>query len=1260
MAAASSAIDDFRRELGEYNTLHVGFPDQYSKFIEDIGDIEKESVTATNLPRDTISRVVEKIAKYEELRQKLKDVVSPRIQNVLQHIQDNNSNLARLKLEIETAITSAQLAAEKKADDEAKTAAAEKAALDKARAIIDKEIAHLRQFKTDLRQQFEKTLSDKNLEVTRLNKEITSKNAEIKSKLVSDPNISDETRAIVKGITDDISIFIVANDFTPISADINTRGLETLAKFDAIIENLQQVKDGTDIDAMTDAVTPVKRAIVAPSMELDKIIKEEPDEFIKKLQAKRDDVLSNAEKKVTAAIQRDSDIADMLREATELIKSVEVPKDPKYPKDPKSKNLFRVKLADAQDVVEKNNPEQNKSSNILLGSLLGNSKSSLELFGRQVKEMTEKFEKIKTDAGKLGIAVSTKQSELKNTIDVLNRLYQDEKAKYKSLHDKFEANILNGFASQERLSPANSVSSTSSVSQSVSPSPSSIPSPIKGNPLAIIPAPPLSLKRPDSRSSFTGAAAGQVKDAWNSSLRSLSPPPRLQQSTESTSPDRQSTALVGPRQHLIFIPRSQKGTPSDAYLVEIPTDDGGLSSPKSIDWAGAGGKRKHLQRGGAPPPVFLPAKSEIRIVNVYNPGLADLISGLTSPNKLLHDTSEENPDHPTIAKIRTGIPIVDQNEKEGIYRQIRQFLITKESRSPLDIGRKAVYKVNILDLLRLLDKQLGKGGQYRVMYQELWTFMEYKFGTFGVLKSLFEATFNRPNSPRSSSSPPPLDFEAVFKAHDIKKIVGWNSKPKPPKNELFDKLFDMFSIKCKNGFKSTFLSNDDPSSQKNLGSKQQFYYRFRLNWIILLAFHSEYTGHSRLDDVGELIRNMHDAFLGWMRREKDTFNRMFFPDDSNSVNSRVTYSTRVETIINDTIRNAPSLSDTVATIKKKICELQDNTAEVTVIDPDVGEEEDPDYRPSDDDDDDDDGSEPLDSGETSPRSTLSSAGDLSTSARFRNVSSLRPRPPSIPQLNIPRPSSSTVLLDLGEQPRVTSKFIKEARDKVGILTLPDVIEDLDPRVPFRSGERKPPVSNAFLLDSARAAEADAAAPVTSRTFPGEFRSISQSRSIIPAEPELWAEKVPERRPVPPGAQKGEHIRQEKSRPHSASSSGNNTSTNSVQGSDQGSVQGSDQGSDRDPGWFTYRRNKVYPSPIVGATNPAWKESNREHRTLPLTHKIKKTQVAPALSEGRFGGSHKKRTRKHKKQISRHPTRRRRIAKPTQSEGHKYTRKRSRT
>jgi hypothetical protein len=44
----------------------------------------------------------------------------------------------------------------------------------------------------------------------------------------------------------------------------------------------------------------------------------------------------------------------------------------------------------------------------------------------------------------------------------------------------------------------------------------------------------------------------------------------------------------------------------------------------------------------------------------------------------------------------------------------------------------------------------------------------------------------------------------------------------------------------------------------------------------------------------------------------------------------------------------------------------------------------------------------------------------------------------------------------------------------------------------------------------------------------------------------------------------------------------------------------------------------------------------------------------------MGGSHKKRTRKHKKHISRHPTRRRRIAKPTQSEGHKYTRKRSRT
>jgi hypothetical protein len=1253
MAAASSAIGEFRRELDVCRGLHNEFPPKSSTFKDHIARIEEEIVAVRpNYPIDTIETTVQKIKDCTNLTQKLKDDVSPEIQRVLQSIKENNSKLEQLKLEIETAIEQAKIAAAAKAEDEAKTEAAEKEALNNARYAIDIEIANLTQFKTNRQQQFEKTLYEKNLEVTGLNQKITGKNDEITSKIAGKDYISDETRAIVKDITDDISS-IVANDFGRISADINTRGLEPLAKFDAIIENLQLVRNGTDIAAMTDAVSGINGAIVSPSLELDTILKE-PDTFIKKLQAKSDEVLSKAEP-VTVAIQRDRVIAEMIQEANTL-------------NNPEAQK-FKDKLKKAAEV---NDTETKKANNILLGSLLEHAKGPLSRFEQPVLAFTDKFKELNEEWSKSGIAESMKQSELKNTIDVLNRLYQDEKAKYNSLHDKFEANNLKLSASQERPSSANSMSSTSSVSPTGSVSPSSIPSPIQDNPLALIPAPPLSLKRSGYQRSDTRGAAGPVKDAWNtSSLRSLSPPPRLQQSTES--PDRQSTALVGPRQHLIFIPRNQKGTPSEAYLVELPADDGSLS-PRSIGESSdrGGGKRKHLQRGGAPPPERLPSNSEIRIVNAYNPGMADLITGLTPPNVLLKDSSDPKSDHQTIAKIRTGIPIVDQTEKTRIYGQIRRFLITKESRNPLDIGRKAVYKVNVLDLLRLLDKQLGIGGQYRVMYQELWTFMEYKFGTFSVLESLFKTTINRPSSPRLSSTPQPT-IAPVFNPHDIKKIVGWNSKPQIH-NELFNELFDMFSIKCKNGIKSTFLSNDNPTSQTNLGSKPKFYYRFRLNWIILLAFHSLYIGSSKPENVGILIHNMHDAFLGWMSRDKDTFKRTFFPEDRNSVTSRDTYSTKVKTIINDTIQNAPSLSNTVATIRNKICELQDNTDEVTVIDPDVGEDEDPDYVPSSDDDDDALSDDALsDDGRTSSRGSLSSAGlsykdvvtggpttrngrqplrqGLAVSAGVKDI--LSSSPPIVPRLNLPRPNA---LLDLGKKERLTPEFINAARSTVGIIQLPVPKVDDDPSILFRAGDRTPTVTNQFL-DSSRAAADAAAAPVTSRTFQ------HSTRSTTPANQELWATKV---LPRPPG-QNGEFIRQEKnsSRPSSASSFENNTSTNS-QGSVQGSVQESASG------WLTGRRgNRVHPSPIVGATNPEWVKANREWEKansersglFPIAVKTKKNSVVPTDKIREFGvegGSHKKRTRKHKKHISRHPTRRRRITKPTPPEGHKYTRKRSRT
>ena len=828
--------------------------------------------------------------------------ISPEIQGVLERIRGNNRNLEQLKLQIQIEIASAQLAADAKAQDEARTAEAAQEALKHAQGSVDAAIEKLIAFKDKLRTQLEVTLTTTKREGNELIDIIKKKNVEIKSKLDSDPNISDETKSMVAGMPN-ITPNTVLDRFTDES---NILGTDQLGKFDEIIEKLQQVKNGNDINNMKTAVDGIDKEMEQPATELDKIIGQSAN-FIKKLQGERDAVFTQAEN-VTAALERDQSIAEMIQEASKL-------------NNPDAQK-FKDKLTEADGLQ---NTDTNSSNNTLLRSKLGNADSLLHDFEEKVLAITAKFKKLNDEWIKSGIAVSTKQSELEKKIDELKRLGQDERAKHILLHAKFQANKAKLSASPEIPSSANSMSSISSVNSSGSGSGSVSPT-VSPRP-DLKPRPPLTTKKhpfPGRQGAAAAAArnASSPTEAWlSSALPSLSPPPEV----HTESPDRQSSKLLGPKERYLFMPRNKKGktgSPEDilsqAILVEIPAHSNSSSlSPTSLDGRRIGGKRKHLQRGGAPPPSALPPESEIRIIYDYTPGIFDLITGLTPPNILLGDTStsEENTDHPTIAKIRSGIPIVDQTDKQRIYDAIKQFLITKESKNPLDIGRKAVYKVNILKLLRLLDNQLGAGKQFQRMYQKLWTFMEYDRGTFDVLKSLCDATFTADRIRTRSDSAIP-DIQRVFDDRGIKTIVGWESQYK---NVRFDKLFDVFSMNCKStGNKSTFLSNDDPFSQKNLGSNRKFYYRFRLNWIILLAFHSLHIGKSKLEDVQLLINKMHDAYLGWMSRDKDTFARMFFQGDPDVPNSSHIYSTKVDKLINDNIETRPSLAMTVKTIKEKI------------------------------------------------------------------------------------------------------------------------------------------------------------------------------------------------------------------------------------------------------------------------------------------------------------------------------------------------------
>jgi len=635
-------------------------------------------------------------------------------------------------------------------------------------------------------------------------------------------------------------------------------------------------------------------------------------------------------------------------------------------KDIAVKRDIKVLLEDAKKVDDSVKPFVDKldeaekievtspSFNVLLGALLAKAITTLQPFGRAVETIKSRFEQMNQTMNE-SYKSSDNYLTLKETIDGLNELYTAQQSKYNELNAKYTSYKPPPApppgprpSSARRPTPAAAAAAASSSSansaKSISPNQS-----------------PRQLPQPSLKDSTV------KKNAWESRLPSLSPPRielnEMEHMKTSASPE---SIAVGPMEHYVFIPRNQKGTPPVAYLLEIPADAGDMS-PKSVDGGefGGGSKRKHLQTGGAPLPDVLPPNSEIRVIDTQTPGMFEFYTGLTPPDVLLHDSSEQISIHPIIEKIRNRMPIDSQADKTIIYNQIRPYLITKDSSNPLVIGRKAVYKVNILKLLRLLDKELDTGDKYRVTYQNLSAFMEYD-GTFGILNSLFNATFNAVTKQLRSKGPLP-SITDVFTKHDIMKIVGWENKNK---NVLFDNLFNMFLKQCKStGKNSEFLSNIN-----NLGSNPNLYYRFRLNWIILLAFHSLYIRTSTLQNVGWLIDKMHEAFLGWMSRERDIFKLMFTPADHNPKNSQTNYSDKVNGIINRDINRHSLLVSTLNTIKDKLCDLEENKADLPIEDvkPDE-DDDDPDYEPSD-----DSGSEigseiGSGSGMTSSRDSLSSA-----------------------------------------------------------------------------------------------------------------------------------------------------------------------------------------------------------------------------------------------------------------------------------------------
>ena len=388
---------------------------------------------------------------------------------------------------------------------------------------------------------------------------------------------------------------------------------------------------------------------------------------------------------------------------------------------------------------------------------------------------------------------------------------------------------------------------------------------------------------------------------------------------------------------------------------------------------------------------------------------------------------------------------------------------------------------------------------------------------------------------------------------------------------------------------------------------------------------------------------------------------MFTPADHNPKISQTNYSDKVNGIINRDINRHPSLVSTLETIKDKLCDLEDNMAVLPIEDvkPDE-DDDDPDYEPSDDRGSDDDSEIGSESGSRSRSSRTSSRDSLSSSGLSYKDVVVQGGPRQGRKLGLPIPTDIEIsknppvaklnlnpLLTSGvNRPRVSTDWIKQSeaaaanRRRHPQVPSPDMLRDDD--------------SHARDIHDYYGGIASAGG-VEDKPFISEFRrGLITQQDIQQEHNARWATIVPH----PPGQQPSIFSRKEQ-RPLSANSSP--SSNGSVQASQGSSVSG----------WLTGRRDiRVHPeptpkpikdtvSPIKDATNPGHGSANRHAAKTGELASLFKQQKSVTIT-GK-GGSHKKRTRKHKKHpsisASRRPTRRRRIP-PT--EGHKYTRKRPRT
>ena len=1219
MSTSAIVSDNFREDFEPYNKIHESLIGLLQKFTDDVSKLNRDIHTAHLLlstESTDITTAVQKKKAFEQLNTELPGLTK-KYNEIHDGIIVNNDKLEQLKVRIEAAIAAKQVAAEKDNDE--------------ARAVVQGQIKELEKVMNTRKSVFEKELRLKNEYVELMVDTIIPKKVdEIRQLLLQGEHISQTTKDMVKGIEPDITDFKNKLDFKNITDIFEGRHKE----------ELKAIKD--QIDTLTGAILGgnikyMRQTLASPPLPLSTTLWDfisAADKFIGTLNAKLVE-LDGAEKRVKAAIEVDKNIAELLEHATEVYNS---------------EKLFVIKLNEAGEIVV-----TSQSSNVLLGALLGKAITTLEPFGREVEKINNRFKQMDATMN-----ASYKSSDnylaLETTIVRLNNLYNDQQIKYNALHDNYT-----------KYTPA---VATPPFKLPTSTDPHRRPASAKAAASASLPT--------FQRSSLSADAAsgGPPRQAFIDAQFEPIPytPSQYEEDDFRRTADVKSepvtppAPITGARRNLLYVSHNTK--PPTAYLVVVKNPP--LDEQPDI---GGGNKTHRIQKGGAVPDS-LPADSEIFPIDVDSMGFIDVMAGLLPPSVLLTVNPDGTGENPIITNIRRG-----RRPKEGLdalYKQIKSELITDENQNPITIGLRAVYYQNIIKLIRLLDFNLNPGkGTHENMYKKLRKFTDYKDGTFGVLDALYKDTFH-PASPPASPPPasPPASpraspglsprlpslskIDSVLKKikgidakEEIKKIVGWTGPGEiKTENINFDRLKKMFSKPCPTG-PNTFLSDE-----KKLGSSESSYHNFRLNWIILLAFHSYCNKQSTLVTVGRLITALYNAFLGWLATlsYKDTFTQLF----SNTLQDPIkTYSGIVDRQLNAAIEPNSSYKDVsklVANINEKMCILQDNSNPVIDVEHgreynDDDPENDPDYVPSEGGD-----SDSSEGGTSEAAARVEEAneelGDLSPSGvqdgKSRRGHRTGPKTPDglrtfVPdplgdpqhddgqsdiEMNADAPSIPVLELPIGDQvpggPKSGERMRIELLNRV-------MREERMPGGPFRPSGRpssSPPPPQPSSVPPGRVP-------------PGSVTDRQLLRHSLVGRFHTDATTVTKLGQVPPMTEEALLARQQQqqtSQPFFIRTQSVPRSINA-----EPSVA-------RQPPHPT-------PAPILA---PAWKANPPATTNTGFGRSASSTRRISGHTG--TGGSNKKRTRKHKKHTSisasRRPTRRRRRIPPT--EGHKYTRKHPRT